>query len=172
MKSNRFFASSVAVTIGLSVCWCHGQASSDSMVVVLKNDAVIVGEVTQTDDGISVRNHLGSATVFRLQQVAFLAESIDAAYLQLSSTLDLTKPADLQRLFEWSLRNGQLDRSSELLSRAQTQKVESTVIQRMQRRIDIALAEKNPVVSLPATVASAPKNHGSNCVPERNRCRD
>ena len=142
------------------------------MVVVLKNDAVIVGEVTQTDDGISVRNHLGSATVFRLQQVAFLAESIDAAYLQLSSTLDLTKPADLQRLFEWSLRNGQLDRSSELLSRAQTQKVESTVIQRMQRRIDIALAEKNPVVSLPATVASAPKNHGSNCVPERNRCRD
>ncbi len=157
MNSNKCFTLAVALTVSLFVGWCQNLASSDSMVVVLKNDAVIIGEVTQTNDGISVRTSSGSTAEFRLNQVACLAESIDAAYEQLTSTADLTKPDELQRFFDWSLRHGLPIRSGELLAKAQTQNMDPAIIQLMQRRIDGALAEKRAAQNQPAAVAITPK---------------
>lgn len=139
------------------------QQAVDSMVVVLKSLGVMTGQVTQIADGIELRSSLGSTTVLRFDQIACLADSLDAAYLQLVEASNLDDGQTLQRLFDWSLRNGLDDRAGELLMQAKSRGVDSKTQQLMQRRLESAAIESRRVrnqiwasdVDPPARVADA-----------------
>jgi hypothetical protein len=105
------------------------------MVVVLNNLGVITGEVTQIAEGLRVRTAMGSTTILRFDQVVCLAESMDAAFEHLASAADLSAPQDLERLFDWCLRNGLKRRAAELLERTAAQGVGAARIQLMRRRL-------------------------------------
>jgi hypothetical protein len=111
------------------------QNTPDTMAVVLKNDAVFVGQVSQVEGGIGVRSPSGSVTVFSFAQVAFLAESLDAAYLKLAASANLTQASEVRRLFEWSLKFGLTERAAELLRDASNGGLDSGTIEGMVQRL-------------------------------------
>lgn len=106
------------------------------MVVVLKSFGTMRGDVTQVPEGIKVTAENGSITVLRFDQVACLAESLDAAYQQLSENVSFRDPNSFSPLFDWCLRNGLTQRAAEILAQTHSAKLDPSIRQSMQRRLD------------------------------------
>ena len=112
------------------------QTASPATIIVLANDTVIRGEISQTNDGIRVRTASGSIVELRLDQVAFVEDTLDHALLHLAGSVDLGDPRQLERLFNWCLQNGLVGRAADLLERARAQALDDGGLRRMQRRFE------------------------------------
>jgi hypothetical protein len=118
--------------------YVRAQASDDAMVIVLANGAVLHGRISNTSGGLSIRNERGSVATLRFDQIAVLADSIDAAYRELTKEVDFGKPDEIARWFDWALGNGLPDRAAELLALAETHRLDPFALQHMKTRLESA----------------------------------
>ena len=111
-------------------------------LLVLKNGQVIRGRIDRNVESVQVQTDTGSRLVIPIEEVDFVAPTLEQAYWQKSArtrATDLTGQIDL---FYWCLRNQLLRQAQNQIDLLQETSIKASELEFLHRQLEVAQADK------------------------------
>ena len=116
--------------------------SGSGQLLVLKNGQVLQGHIRPDVQSVQVQTDSGSRLVIPLDQVDFLAKTMEQAYWQKSARTRATDVPGQVELFYWCLRNQLLREAQNQIDLLQEMPIKATELEFLDRQLLVALQDK------------------------------